>query len=142
MFVPWKKSYDKHSVFKSRDHFADKGPYSQSYVFSISHVQMWETIKKAAPKNWCFQIVVLENILESPLDCKEIKSINPQGNQPWIFIGSTDAEAEVPIFWPPDANNQILMLGKIEGKKIRGWQKMRWLDSIINSMNMSLYKLQ
>ena len=84
---------------------------------------------------------MLENILKSPLDCKEIKPINPQGNQPWIFIGSTDAEAEVPIFWPPDANNQILMLEKIEGKKIRGWQKMRWLNSIINSMDMSLYKL-
>ena len=87
---------------KQRQHFADKGPYNQSYGFSNSHVQMWELDHKEdwVPKNWCFQTVVLEKALESPLDYKEIKPVNPEGNQPWIFIGRT--EAEVPILWPPD----------------------------------------
>ena len=86
---------------------------------------MWSYHKEGwAPKNWCFQAVVLEKTLESPLDCKESKSVNPKGNQPWIFIGRTDAEAETPILWPPDANaysfKKTLMLGKIEGLKARG----------------------
>ena len=82
--------------------------YSQSYVFSSS--QMWElTIKKAewAPKDWCFRTVVLEETLESPLDCKEIQPANPKGNQPWIFIGRTDAEAEASVICPPDAKNWL-----------------------------------
>ena len=76
----------------------DKGPYSQSYDFSNSHVWMWELDHKEGwvPKNWCFWIVVLKT-LESPLDCKKIQPVNPGGNQPWIFIGKTDAEAKVPI---------------------------------------------
>ena len=97
------------------------------------------------PKNWCFQIVVLEKTLESPLDCKEIQPVHPKGNQPWIFIARTDAEAEAPILWPPDvkANSleKILMLGKIEGRRRKGWQRMRWLDGIIDSMDMILSKL-
>ena len=83
------------------------------------------------PKNGCFQIVVLEKTLESSLDSKEIKSVSSKGNQSWIFIGRTDAEAEAPILWPPDANSWLigktLMLGKIEGRK-GGWQRIRWLD--------------
>ena len=98
------------SVLKCRHYFANKSPYSQSYGFSCSHVWMWELDHKEgwAPKNWCFQTSVLEKTLESPLDCKEIKPVNPKGNQPWIFTGRTDAEAEAPILWPPDAKNRLI----------------------------------
>ena len=99
--APWKKSYDKsrQCVKQQRHYFADKGPSSQSYGFSSSPVWMWVLDYKESwgPKNWCFWIVVLEKTLESPLDCKEIKPINPKGNQSWIFIGRTDAEAEALI---------------------------------------------
>ena len=107
----FKKSYDKHrqSIKKQRYHFASKGQYSQSYGFSSSHIQMWELNRKEnwAPKNWCFRTVVLKKTLESLLDCKEIKPANPKGNQPWIFTGRTDAEAEAPIIWPPNAKSQL-----------------------------------
>ena len=95
------------SVIKKEDHFANEGPSSQRYGVSSSHVWMWELDHKEswALKNWFFQIVVLEKTLESPLDSKEIKSVNPKGNQPWICIRRTDAKAEGPIFWPPDAGN-------------------------------------
>ena len=95
-------------IKKQRHHFANKGLYSQNYGFSSSHVQMWELDHKEGwvLKNWCFQIVVLEKILESPLDSKEIKPVNPMGSQPWVFIGMTDAEA--PIFWPSDAKSQLI----------------------------------
>ena len=93
------------------------------------------------PKNWCFWTVVLEETLESPLDCKEIQPVHPKGNQSWIFIGRTDAEAETPILWPPmqrtDSLEKTLMLGKIEGRRRRGRQRMRWLVGITNSMDMS-----
>ena len=88
---------------------ADKGPSSQTYGFSSSHVWMWELDHKEiwALKNWCFWTVVLEKTLESPLNCKEIKPVNHKGNQPWVFILRTDAEAEAPVLWPPDAKSQL-----------------------------------
>ena len=92
-----------------------------------------------------FLIGMLEKTLESPLNCKETKPVNPKGNHPWIFIGRTDAEAEARILWPPDVKSQLigktLMLGKIEGRRRRGWRRMRWLDGIINSLDMSLSNL-
>ena len=110
MLAPWKECYDKprQCIKKQRHHFANKVPYSQSCDFSSSHVQMWELDHKegGVPKNWCFQIVVLDKSLESPLDWKEIKPVNPKGNQPWIFIGRTDANA--PILWPPNANSWFI----------------------------------
>ena len=116
--------------------------------FSSNHVWMWELDHKEswALKNWCFWTVVLEKTLESPLDFKEIKPFNPKGNQSWIFIGKTDAEAETPVLWPPeqrtDSFEKTLILGKIEGRKRRGCWRMRRFDGITNSMNMSLSKLQ
>ena len=96
MPAPWEKSYDKlrQCIKKKRLHFANKGTYSQPF-FSSSHVQMWELDCEEgwAPKNWCFWTVVLEKTLESHLDCKEVKLVNPKGNQSWVFIGRTDAEA-------------------------------------------------
>ena len=112
MLAPWKESHDKPSQRskKQRHHFADKGLYSQSYGFSSSHVWMWELDHKEdwVPKNWCFQNVVLEKSLGSPLDNKEIKPVNPKGNQPWIFIGRTDTKAGAPILWLPDAKSQLI----------------------------------
>ena len=101
MFVSHRFVYDKprQCIKKQRHHFANKGLYSQSYGFSSSHVWMWELDLKEiwVPKNWCFWTIVLEKTLDNPLDRKEIKPVNPKGNQPWIFIGRTDAEAEAPI---------------------------------------------
>ena len=129
-------------VKKQRHHFANKGPYSQGYGLSSSHVQMWELDNKEgrAPKNWRFQTVVLEKALESPLDSKEIKPVNIKGNQPWIVFGRTDAETEALILWPADLLEKTLMLGKIEGRR-REWQRMRQLAGITNSMDMNLDKL-
>ena len=123
-----------------------KGPYNQSYGFFSSHVRMWELDHKEGwvLKNWCFQIVVQEKTLENPLDCKEIKPVSPKGNQSWIYISRTDAEAEAPIIghlmWR--AVEKTLMLGKMEGKRRRGWQRMRWYDSITNLTDMNLSKLR
>ena len=93
---------------KQRYHFADKGPYNQTYGLSSSHVQMQELDNNSVLKNRCFWTVVLENTIESPLENKEIKFINLRGNQSWIFFGRTDAEAEASILWPPDANSWLI----------------------------------
>ena len=97
------------SILKSRD-INQKGPSSQSYGFSSSHVWMWELVYKEswAPKNWCFWTVVLEDTLESLLDCKELKPVSPKRNQSWIFIGRTDAESETPILWLPDVKSRLI----------------------------------
>ena len=105
---------------------------------------MWELDYKEslARKNWCFWTVVLEKTLESPLDCKEIQPVHPKGDQSWVFIARTGVEAETPILghlmWTADSLEKTLMLGKIEGRRRRGRQRMRWLDSIIDSMDMGL----
>ena len=118
------------------------------YGFSSSHVWMWELDHKEswAPKNWCFWTVVLEKTLGSPLDCKEIQPVPLKGNQSWIFTGRIAAEVEALILWPPDVKNGLigkyLMLGKIEGRRRRGHQSMRWLDGITDLMDMSLNMLQ
>ena len=135
------------SILKSRDYFVNKGPSSQGYVFSSSHVWMWELDCKEswALKSWSFWTVVLEKTLESPLDCKEIQPAHLKGNQYWVFIGRTDAEAETPILWQTpilmwrtNSFEKTLMLGMTEGRRRRGQQKMRWLDGITDSMDMSL----
>ena len=119
----WKKSYDqpRQPIRKQRHHFADKSLCSQCYSFSSSQVCLWELDQEEiwVPKNWCFQTVVLEKTLESPLDCKQIKPVNPKGNQPWIFIGRTDAKAETLILWPFDVKNWLIW-------KDRYWFWERW----------------
>ena len=121
------KSCDKprQHIRKQRHHFADKGPDSQSYGFSSSQVWMWELDceESWALKNWCFWTMVLEKTLESPLDCKEIRPVHPQGNQSWIFIGRTDVEAETPILWPADAKNWLIGKDPDAGKDWRQNEK-------------------
>ena len=126
--TPWKKRYDqpRQHIKKQRHYFANKCPSSQSYGFSSSHVQIWELDYKVswAPKNWCFWTVVLEKMLESPLDCKEIQPVYLKGNQSWIFIGRTDDAAETPILWPLDAKDWLIRedhdSGKDWGKEEKG----------------------
>ena len=150
MLAPWKKSYDqtRQRIKKQRHYFADKSPCRQSYGFSSSHVWMWELDHKesCALKNWCFWTMVLEKTLESPLDCKDIQPVHPKGNQSWISTVKTDAEADTPVLWPPmqrvDSLEKTLMLGKDEGRRRRGRQRIRWLDGITDSVDLSLSMLQ
>ena len=118
------------SILKSGD-IADKGLSSQSYGFSSSYVQMWELDLKLGwtLKNWCLQIVMLEKTPESPLDSMEIKPVNSKGNQSWIFIGRTDAEAEAPILWPPDVKNWLIGKDPDAGEDWR--QEKRWQDEMV-----------
>ena len=133
--APWKKSYDKHRqhVKKQRHYFANKGLSSQSYSFPSSHVGMWELDYKESwgPKNWCFWTVVLEKTLESSLDCKEIQPVHPKGDQSWIFIGRTDAEAETPILWPPNVKNWLIWKDPDAGKNWRQEEKGMTVDEMI-----------
>ena len=140
--APWKESYDqpRQRIKKQSHYFANKSLCSQSYAFSSSHVWMWELDYKEGwtQKDWCFWTVVLEETLESPLDYKEIQPVYPEGNQSWIFIGRTDAEAETPILWPPDVRNWLIWKDPVAGKdweqeekgtaedKMVGWH--HWLN--------------
>ena len=128
MLAPWKKSYDqpRQHIKKQRYYFVNKGPSSQSYGFPSSHVWMWELDYKEScvPRNWCFWTVVLEKTLKSPLDCKEIQPVHPKGNQSWLFIGRTDAEAEIPILWPPGVKNWFIWKDPDAGKDGR-WEEKR-----------------
>ena len=148
MFVPWKKSYDqtRQHIKKQRLYFANKGPSSQSYGFPSSHVWMWELDYKEswASKNWCFWTVMLEKTLESPLDYKEIKPISPKWNQFWVEYSLEGLMLKLKLQYlghlrqRTNSLEKVLMLGKIEGRSRRGWQRMRWLDGITDSLDMSL----
>ena len=146
MLTPWKENYDqsRQLIKKQRNYFVNKVLSSQGYGFSSSRVWMWELDYKESwvLKNWCFWAVVLEKMLESPLDCKEIQPINPKGDHIWVFTGRIDAEAETPILYPPDAKSWLIWkdpdAGKDWGQEKRGWQRIRWLDGITDSMDMGL----
>ena len=135
MLAPWKKNSDqsRQHIKKQRHYFANKGPSGQGYGFSSGHVWMWELDCEESwvLQNWCFWTMVLEKTLESPLDCKEIQPVHPKGNQSWIYIGRTDAEAEAPIHWLPDA-----------GKDWRQEEKGMTEDKMIGWHHLSLSKLQ
>ena len=137
--APWKERYVKprHHIKKQRHHFADKDQYSQSYGFSSSHICMWKLNYKEGwvLKNWFFWIVVLEKTRESLLDCKQIKPVSPQGNQPWIFIGRTDAEAGAPILWPPDVESWLIGKDPDAGKD---WRQKVFLTLRPNSCLLHL----
>ena len=135
MLAPWKKNSDqpRQYIQKQRHYFPNKDPSSQIYGFSSSHVRMWELDYKGSwvPKNWCFWTVVLEQILESPLDSKEIQSVDPKGNQSWIFIGRTDADAEAPILWPLNAKNWLIGKDSDAGKDWRQEEKGSTDDEMV-----------
>ena len=146
MLTSWKESYDqpRHHIKKQRHYFVNKGPSSQGYSFSSGHVWMWELDCEESwvPKNWRFWTVMLEKTLESPLDCKEIQPVLPEGDKSWVFIGSTGDEAETLVLWPPDAKSWLTGkdpdAGKDWGQEENGRQKMRWLNGITDSMKVGL----
>ena len=153
MLVPWKESYDqpRQHIKKQRHYFVNKGPSSQGYGFSNSHVWMSELDYKEswAPKNWWFWTVVLEKTLESPLDCKEIQPvqlIQLKEMSPGCSLVGLMLKLKLQYFghlmWRADSFKKTLMLGKIEGRRRRGRWRMRWLDGITDSMDMNLGKLQ
>ena len=121
------------NIKKQKHYFANKGPSNHCYGFSSSHVWMWELDYKEcwAPKNWCFWTVVLEKTLQSPLDCKEIQPVHPKGDQTWVFIGRTDVEAEMPIFWPPDAESWLIWKDPDFGKDWRRKEKGMTDDEMV-----------
>ena len=144
MLTPWKKSYNKsrQHIKKQRHYFADKGPSSQSYELSSSHVWMWGLAYRESwvPKNWCFWTVVLEKTLESPLDCKEIKPVNPKKINPEYSLTGLMLKLKLQYFghlmWRVDSLENTLILGKTEDWRRREQQMVRWLDGITDSMDM------
>ena len=147
MLTPWKESYDqsRQHIKKQRHYFANKGPFGQGYGFSSGHVWMWELDYKESwmQKNWCFWTVVLQKTLESPLDCKEIQPVHPKGSvlgvhwKDWCWSWNSSTLAT----WCKELTHwkrKTLMLGKTEGRRRRGQQRMRWLDGITDSMDMGL----
>ena len=150
MHTPWKKSYDqpRQQIKKQRHYFANKGPSSQGYGFYSGHVWMWELDceESWALKNWCFWTVVLEKTLESPLNCKEInqsilKEISPEYSLEGLIL-KLKLQSFGHLMWRTYSFEKTLMLEKIEDKRRRGWQRMRWMDGITKSMDMSLSQLQ
>ena len=148
MLAPWKKSYDqsRQHIKNQRHYFAEKGPSSQSFDFSSSHVWMWELDYKESwvLKNWCFWTVVLEKTLESPLDSRRsnqsiLKEISPEYVLEGMML-KLKLQYFGHLMQRTDSLEKTLMLGKIEGRRRRGWQRMRWLDGITDSMDMSLSK--
>ena len=141
----WKESYDQHRqhIKKQRHYFANKGPSSQGYGFSSSHVWMWELDHKEGwtMKNWCFWAIVLEKTLESPLDCKEIKPVNLKGNLSWISIQRIVVEAEAPILWPPDSKSWLIRKDSYAGKDWRQEKKGTTEDEMIGCTSNSLLPL-
>ena len=127
------RAFSNTAIQKQRHYFDNKGLSSQSYGFFSSQVWMWELDYKEswAPKNWCFWTVVLEKTLESPLDCKDIQPVHPKGNQPWIFIGRTDAEAETPILWPPDVKKWLIGKDPDAGEDWRQEEKETTEDEMV-----------
>ena len=144
-FAFWKESYDKprQCAENQRQYSAIKVHTVKAMIFPSGNVQLWELDRKEgkAPKNWCLQTMVLE----SPLNGKEIKSVNLKGNQPWILTGRADAEVEALVFWSSDMKSwltgKVPDAGKTVGRRRRGHQRIRWLDSIANAMDMNLGKL-
>ena len=134
MTASWQESHYKpgQCVEKQRRYSADKGSHGRGYGLSSGHVWLWELDHKKSrkPKNWCFWTVELEKTLGSPLDCK-IKLVNPEGNQPWIFIERTDGEAEAPILWPPEAKSQLIRKDPDAEKDWRQKEKGMTEDEII-----------
>ena len=133
--APWKKNYDRprQHIKKQTYCFANRGPSSQSYGFSSSHVWMWELDRNESwvPKNWYFLAVLLGKTLKSSLDCKEIKPVNPKGNQSWMLVGRTDAEAAAPVLWPPVAKGSIIGKDPDAGKDWRQEEKGTTEDEMV-----------
>ena len=133
MLTIWKEGDEqpRQHIKKQTHYFVNKGPSRQGYGFFSGHVWMWELDYKESwvPKNWCFWTMVLEKTLESPLDCKKIQAVHPKGDQSWVFIGRTDAEAETPILWPPDEKSwligkdpDVLKAGRVgDDRRWDGW---------------------